>query len=662
LDAAVFNTLFAGNGDGTLQGNEVSPILSGSGLTGDFNKDGHPDLALFVASNSASAAPLEILLNDGKGNFTLANTYQIPVVQSTADALSAAVDLNGDGEVDLTGYTYGHSASAFVLLGNGDGSFGPPTTAPGGRGSAFGDLNGDHKLDVIVPSPDGSISVFLNNGDGTFAAPVGYFAGPPYFSPGIGLPNNVVVGDFNKDGKMDVAVGAQGLGIALLLGNGDGTLQPATFVGTGLDQSVPPIPIIADVNGDGNADLIVSGSVMQPSGVFQDAFQVFLGKGDGSFTGLTPVTGTENIPLQLADFNGDGKVDILGGIKPGPLALFLGNGDGTFSDPVPLLPGFALVGDFNGDGQPDLAILGPNVFLFNTTVPGFQIAASALSAGTITAGSSTSATMTLTPLGGFSGAVALTCSGLPAGASCGFAPASVVNASGTSALTITTTAATPASTYTVNVIGTSGSITYQVSLMVTVAAPVAPDFSMTAGSGGTATVAPGQTATYALSLAPSGGFSGSVTLMCSGAPAMATCNISPATVNLSGTTATTATVTVTTTAAAQVFLPGGTDAFRRIGRPPMVLATWLVTALALFSLYGARGNQRFRWAPAVAMALLVFAGLGLTSCGGGNSSGGGGGGGGTGTEVGTYTITVSASAPAGSTTLSHSAKLTLVVQ
>jgi FG-GAP-like repeat len=660
LDVAVFNTLLAGNGDGTLQGNEVSPILSGSGLTGDFNKDGHPDLALFVASNSASAAQLEILLNDGKGNFSLANTYQIPVAQLTADALSAAVDLNGDGEVDLTGYTYGHSASAFVLLGNGDGSFGPPTTAPGGRGSAFADLNGDHKLDVIVPSPDGSISVFLNNGDGTFAAPVGYFAGPPYFSPGIGLPNNVVVGDFNKDGKMDVAVGAQGLGIAVLLGNGDGTLQPATFVSTGLDQSVPPIPIIADVNGDGNADLIVSGTVTPSSGVTQDAFQVLLGKGDGSFTGLTPVTGTESIPLQVADFNGDVKVDILGGIKAGLLALFLGNGDGTFSAPIPLLPGTALIGDFNGDGQPDLAILGPNVFLFNTTVPGFQISASALSPTAIASGGSATSTITLSPVGGFSGAVALTCSGLPAGASCGFAPASVANASGTSALTITTTAATPASTYTVNVIGTSGSGTHQVSLTVNVTAPVAPDFSMTAGSGGTATVAPGQTATYALSLTPSGGFGGSVTLTCSGAPNMATCSISPATVPLSGTTATTATVTVTTTAASQVFLPGGTDAFRRMGRPPMMLAAWLMTALALFGLYRARGNQRFRWAPAVAMALVVFAGLGLASCGGGNSSGGGGGG--TGTDAGTYTITVSASAPAGSTTLSHSTKLTLVVQ
>jgi Abnormal spindle-like microcephaly-assoc'd, ASPM-SPD-2-Hydin len=188
------------------------------------------------------------------------------------------------------------------------------------------------------------------------------------------------------------------------------------------------------------------------------------------------------------------------------------------------------------------------------------------------------------------------------------------------------------------------------------------DFSLAASGSTSATVMPGQTATYTIALTPGGGLNPSVTLTCSGAPAMATCNVSPATVTLSGTTATTAMVTVTTTAASQVFLPGGTDAFRRVGRPPMVLAAWLVTALALFGLYRARRNQRFRWAPAVAMAVLVFAGLGLASCGGGNSSGGGGGGGGTGTEAGTYTITVSASATAGSTTLNHSTKLTLVVQ
>jgi hypothetical protein len=655
LDLAAFNTLLLGNGDGTLRGNVVSPILSGSGVTGDFNKDGHPDLALLVASNSPSAAPLEILLNDGNGNFSLANTYQIPVVQSTADALSAAVDLNGDGKVDLMGYTYGHSASAFVLLGNGDGSFGPPTTAPGGMGSAFGDLNGDHKLDVIVPNPNGTLSVFLNNGDGTFAAPVSYFAGPPYFGSGVGIPNGVVVGDFNNDGRMDVAVGAQGLGFAVLLGNGDGTLQPATFLSTGLVEAFPPLLTITDVNGDGKPDLIALGSVTPSSGVFQGAFQVFLGKGDGDFTSLTPVAGVSNVPFQIADFNGDGKVDILGGSKTGLLALFLGNGDGTFGDPLPLLPGQALIGDFNGDGQPDLAVLGPNLFLFNTTVPGFQISASALSAASIVAGSSASATITVAPQGRFSGSIALSCSGLPAGASCSFAPPAVANASGTSTLTITTAAATPANLYSMSVVGTSGALTRQIAVPLTI---TAADFSLTPGSTGSATVAPGRTATYMLSLAASGGFSPVVTLTCSGAPIGSACSISPAMVTLNGTTAATATVMVTTKAASLVLLPSATERLRRIKL--MLLFVYGLALLAIGSLFRSRLKQRIGSAPLLSMTLLLCVGLTLTSCGGGSS--GAGGSGATGTAAGTYTITVSASATAGSTTLTHTTKLTLVVQ
>jgi FG-GAP-like repeat len=666
LDVAASNTLLLGNGNGTLQGNPVLLGLGGQGVTGDFNKDSHPDLALVTSGGAGPPANLQIFLNDGKGNFTLANTYQIPTGTFIGFALAAAVDVNGDGNIDLVGYTFSNktSGNVVVLLGNGDGSFGAPTYFPGVaeeivRGFALADLNGDGKPDIMIvtanlPSSNNTFSVLLNNGDGTFGPAVNYFAAD--------VDGNVVAADFNKDGKIDAAVGTDTHGIALLLGKGDGTFQAATYITNSVFTNFVPQLAVADFNGDGNVDLIASGPILLPSSAAQQGYQVLLGKGDATFTALPAVTNAFVDAVQVADFNGDGKLDLLGQSGSVP-ALVLGIGDGTFGSPLLLEPpgGTApLVADFNGDGQPDIAI--PTsaglVLLLNTTVSGFQISASALSPAAIASGSSTTSTITLSPQGGFSGAVALTCSGLPAGASCGFAPASVANASGTSALTITTAAATPAGTYTVNVVGTSGSVTQQVSLTVTVTAPVAPDFSMTAGSGGTATVAPGQTATYALSLASSGGFGGSVTLTCSGAPAMAACSISPATVTLSGTTATTATVTVTTTAASQV-LPGGMDAFRRMGRPPVVLAAWLVTLLALFSLYRARGNQRIRWAPAV-MALLAFAGLGLASCGGGNSSGGGGGG--TGTEAGTYTLTVSASATAGSTTLSHSAKLTLVVQ
>jgi hypothetical protein len=652
LDLAAFNTLLLGNGDGTLQGDAVIPELSGtSEVAGDFNRDGHPDLATL---QPGSGQNLGIWLNDGKTNFTLAHTYQILVPnQNSPVTLTGVADLNGDGNVDLVGYIDSKAAwSVVVLLGNGDGSFGPPIISSGAAGGFFiqgftlADLNRDGKPDLIVVianmGVDGRFLVLLNNGDGTFAAPVEYFAGIP--------DSNVVAADFNKDGKLDAIVGTDGNGLAVLLGNGDGTFQPTTYItNTACAHACGSTSLAAfDFNGDGNADLVIATN---------SATQVLLGKGDGSFTAL-PATGATIGLLQVADFNGDGKADLLGTQITGGAslgALMLGNGDGTFGSPLPLIPGGdGLIGDFNGDGKLD--IIAGNVLLFNGTATDFQITASPLSPASVAPGSSTSATITLAPFGGFRGAVALSCTGLPAGANCSFAPATLPNGSGTSTLTITTTAATLANMYSVGVVGTSGGLTHQISIALTIAAA---DFSLTPGSTATATVMPGQTATYTLSLASSSGFSPMVTLTCTGAPTGAACSISPATVSLSGTTTATATatVTVTTTAASQVWLPGGSDRSRRIQMMPLFV--YVIALLAIANLYRSRANPEVRWAPVLAMTLLLCVGLMVTSCGGGSS--GGGGGGATGTAAGTYTITVSASATAGSTTLTHTTKLTLVV-
>ena len=106
----------------------------------------------------------------------------------------------------------------------------------------------------------------------------------------------------------------------------------------------------------------------------------------------------------------------------------------------------------------------------------------------------------------------------------------------------------------------------------------------------------------------------------------------------------------------------GNDSLRQFrGRPTMLLAA-LMAMLILAWKFKTRKNQRLRWAPLVALGLVVGVGLTLTSCGGGSSGGGGGGPVVTGTQTGTYTITVSASATTGSTTLTHSTKLTLIVQ
>jgi hypothetical protein len=188
------------------------------------------------------------------------------------------------------------------------------------------------------------------------------------------------------------------------------------------------------------------------------------------------------------------------------------------------------------------------------------------------------------------------------------------------------------------------------------------DFTMTPGSASSATITAGQTATYSIAVAPAGGFAQSVSLTCGGGPTGSTCSVSPGTLALSGSAAQTAKVTVTTTA------QGSSPSI--ISRPsnknflaPLIFAlarTFLFSMIvaSLGTLIRRRGN-RPRWAPAFALALIVTVCLGLASCGGGSNKNGGGN---TSPQAGTYTVTVSGTFSAGSTSLTHNTKLTLVVQ
>lgn len=342
-DVAAFNTMLLGNGDGTLQGNPAVPGAFGFNAMGDFNGDGHPDFASMgpvvqsTTNPSVYQANLSIWLNDGKNNFSVARTYAINIPSPNLADLVAnvgvgyAIDLNGDGKIDLVGYTWDASGlSMFVLLGNGDGSFGAPISTRVNAATnhlislAFnlGDVNSDGKPDLLVnagngPNNLGALSVLLGNGDGTFGSPVTPFVGGSF--------GNVVVGDFNNDKKPDVITGTAN-GIGVLLGNGDGTFQPTTFISNTGCASACGNPVTADFNGDGNLDLMVA---------VVNGYQVLLGKGEGSFTispAVTPGTASFGGFFQVADFNGDGKPDVLGSIgTTNPyLGLILGNGDGTF--------------------------------------------------------------------------------------------------------------------------------------------------------------------------------------------------------------------------------------------------------------------------------------------------------------------------------------------
>jgi hypothetical protein len=777
-DLALDNSLLFGNGDGSFQGIPGVAINVNMGLgasvAGDFNGDGHPDIAIITGNN---ANLLFILLNDGTGKFSVAHSYTLPLSPTSL----AVADLNHDGKLDLlfTTAPVNQPLNLNVMLGNGGGTFAPSTVAIQGvpgliTQAQIADFNGDHIPDLAFPG----VTVYLGKGDGTFSPPANYFAGTPGDA-------SLVTADFNKDGVVDIAVRSAGL--AVLLGKGDGTFQPVTFSNT----EVSSLLGAADLNRDGNVDLIV---VNNSSG----DYQVLLGNGDGTFDALADTGLTAESLIGIADLRGDGKLDLVVDStcrsaacagQPGPgLQVFLGNGDGTFGVPVLVLGDTlglfvgpsALLADFNGDKRSDIATtvealsgasgIATLLNLSGPPAPNFLISTSVLSPATVAPGSSVTSAVTVTAIGGFNGAVALSCNGLPSGATCGFAPASLANGFGTSTLTISTAASTPLGTYPVFIVGTSSAISDQRVVELTVAtspgattaaldpevltfaqqasgtsstaqtvilsntgnaqltisvsitgtnpgdfkqtntcgasvvagancqisvtfAPVGmgvrsaaisvsdnatgspqmvalrgteQDFSMAPSGAASATVTPGQTANYTLSLTPAVGFNQSVTLTCSGAPSGSTCTVTPSMISLSGTSAVTATVGVTTMAASAGWIPlVGTDGLRgfrdRLG--PAMFA--LLGMLLGVSLWLWRWERGLGWVKAFTLAVLVFLGMTLTSCGGGSSSGrsgGDGGGGNAGTPAGSYTIIVSGSFASGSTTLTHTTSLTLVVQ
>ena len=345
-----------GEGNGTFQ---VAVNYPNGGLSlavGDFNGDGKPDLA--AVQNGSSVA---ILIGNGDGSFQPAKNYS-----TVCCAFAVAVgDFNGDGKLDLATVNDDTSGAVSILLGNGDGTFQSPLTFPTGgylpRSVAVGDFNGDGKLDVAVANycgtsycgNSGTVAILLGNGDGTFQPAVGYNVGSH--------PASVAVGDFNGDGKLDLAVAnLNDDTVSVLLGNGDGTFQ-----GT-IDYSSPGGAIsvaVGDFNGDGKLDLAVGGG---------NFVGVLLGNGDGSFQAVTNfAVGYQHYGMALADFNGDGHLDIATANSSGnSVSILLGNGNGSFQPPLNYGVGSNLsvvAGDFDQGGAPDLIVgTGGVAILLNT--------------------------------------------------------------------------------------------------------------------------------------------------------------------------------------------------------------------------------------------------------------------------------------------------------
>lgn len=347
-------SVLLGNGDGTYQAHIEYPIgkYTPDLAAGDFNGDGKLDLA--VASQTDSS--VVILLGNGDGTFNAGPV--IPVLNPPQKIIVA--DFNGDKKLDIAtvnstdviGSPYN---SVSILLGNGDGTFASPIQYPmdGATFSiAAGDFNGDGKLDLAVGNPALEVlSVLLGNGDGTFQAPANYASGT-----GNDVASSLVIGDFNGDGKLDIA-SCGGSKVSVFLGNGDGTFQ--THVDYGEGGSDAGWLTTADFNGDGKLDLAVSngygGSVPVPT------ISVLLGRGDGTFQPYVDYfTGGQPYSVTAADVNGDGKPDLISATAANSVMVLIGKGDGTFSKPAQYVGGSVPMGvtsgDFNGDGKPDLAV------------------------------------------------------------------------------------------------------------------------------------------------------------------------------------------------------------------------------------------------------------------------------------------------------------------
>jgi hypothetical protein len=270
-------------------------------VAADFNDDGNLDLAFPDPSNNV----IYVFLGNGDGTFTQVSTTGV----GNYPIWAAAADLNGDGKLDLAVVNQ-LDGDVSVLLGNGDGTFSPDGTVQVGNAPnavTIADFNGDGNLDLaVVNSGSNTVSILLGAGDGTFTLKS---------SPSTGAaPFGIVASDFNRDGKVDLAVTNQcgnaksckhlGYGsVSILLGAGDGTFTVKSRVLIGNHK---PLGIAAgDFNADGKTDLAVVGTT-------ESSALILPGNGKGGFG--EPITMNGFAPpfagyVAVGDFNGDGRLD-----------------------------------------------------------------------------------------------------------------------------------------------------------------------------------------------------------------------------------------------------------------------------------------------------------------------------------------------------------------
>lgn len=364
-------SVLLGRGDGTFgpetrfQAGEFPFFLD----IGDLNQDGRQDLAVA----NLSSDDISVLLGLGDGGFGRQSRFQVGGTPVSVEI----GDFNGDGRQDLATANVSSDAIS-VLLGLGDGTFGTQPRFQLGRfpaSVAVGDLNRDNVPDLAAANLSmieigvSEVSILLGLGEGDFE--------PQSRIPVEAFPWSISIGDLDGDGALDLAIAGDGLeggytlspGVSVLLGRGDGAFGPEARFKTG-GVNVSSVAI-GDFNADGVPDLatVIRGSTQSGSGVV-----IFLGLGNGTF-GQPDLFAAGNEPYSVAvgDFDEDGIQDLvvanetfrctLDGCEPavpGDVSVLLGRGDGAFEAQSRFgagrRPSAVAVGDFNGDGNEDLAV------------------------------------------------------------------------------------------------------------------------------------------------------------------------------------------------------------------------------------------------------------------------------------------------------------------
>jgi predicted nucleotidyltransferase len=319
---------------------------------GDLNHDGRLD---FVVANSDSDN-VGVFLGLGNGTFSSQTTYSVG--SDSYPRYIAVADLNKDNHLDIIVCNFWYSTIS-IFLGFGNGTFSDQTTYPTGSKSGpwsitIGDLNNDSRLDIVVANyVSGNIGIFLGYDNGTFSNITTYPTGSS------SSPCSVAIGDFNNDIQLDIVVANVGSGnLGIFIGYGDGTFAIMIPYSTG-SLSGPTSVVVGDFNKDGRLDLAVANSGT-------DNIGVLFGNGNGTFSSpklYSTGSGSEPFRLATGDFNNDNQLDIaIANYGGNSFSVLLGFVNGTFFSPLNYfiadgsLPLSIAVGDFNSDSRLDIIV------------------------------------------------------------------------------------------------------------------------------------------------------------------------------------------------------------------------------------------------------------------------------------------------------------------